>query len=266
MLANILAIVVGASSLYLLSTAFSAADRHRKDDFLWGAVGLFYALVLWLCAGRFTGAILLGQAAASVLLLVFGWQTLQLRQALLYPDRPVQLFSAVEWLQGRLGKVSPLKPPKTPVSKSKESPIEKISEKVKETIAPVAEKVSSTVTEVPPEPTIAEEEDIDDIFDDFDEDNLDIDENVTEPGKVILVEEEALQPQPPLTGAEPIDDIFDDFDADSPEVDENATEAGKAISEATVEIVEVVTTEITATLEENATETEIPTENFPHQN
>ncbi|MDJ0562367.1 MAG: Ycf66 family protein, partial [Microcystis sp. M49629_WE12] len=101
MLPYILAVVVGLSSLYLLTTAFIAPDRHRQDDFLWSAVGLFYALVLWLCAGRITGAILLGQAAAAILFIAFAWQTLKLRQALFYPDKPVKLFTIVGWLGNR---------------------------------------------------------------------------------------------------------------------------------------------------------------------
>ncbi|MGV2389116.1 MAG UNVERIFIED_CONTAM: Ycf66 family protein [Microcystis novacekii LVE1205-3] len=103
MLPYILAIVVGLSSLYLLTTAFIAPDRHRQDDFLWSAVGLFYALVLWLCAGRITGAILLGQAAADLLFIAFAWQTLKLRQALFYPDKPVKLFTIVGWFRQSSG-------------------------------------------------------------------------------------------------------------------------------------------------------------------
>lgn len=147
MLADTIAIVVGLSSLYLLSTAFLAVDRHRKDDFLWGAVGLFYALALWLTADRVTGALLLGQVAAAALVLAFGWQTLKLRQALLYPDRPVLLFSVVDWLGGRLGKVAPLEPAKTPVPKAPEPSIEKVTEKVPETVPPVAEIIEPTVDE-----------------------------------------------------------------------------------------------------------------------
>jgi hypothetical protein len=171
MLANILAIVVGLSSLYLLSTAFIAADRHRKDDFLWGAVGLFYSLVLWLSAGRLTGAILLGQAAASILVIAFGWQTLKLRQALLYPDQPVQLFSIVDWLQGRLGKVTAAKQPQAPVTpKSKETPKETIRATVPEVVTPIAPDLSEV--EDTRETTVATAEEplpTADIFDDFED-------------------------------------------------------------------------------------------------
>ncbi|TRU11721.1 MAG: hypothetical protein EWV60_07040 [Microcystis sp. Msp_OC_L_20101000_S702] len=153
MLPYILAVVVGLSSLYLLTTAFIAPDRHRQDDFLWSAVGLFYALVLWLCAGRITGAILLGQAAAAILFIAFAWQTLKLRQALFYPDKPVKLFTIVGWLGNRLGKVTPSQSPKTKAKAEKVAA--KVKEKVKETVAPVVETaaaigepITESVTEI----------------------------------------------------------------------------------------------------------------------
>lgn len=82
MLSYALAIAVAISSLVLFLTAFLMSGIHRKDDFLWGAVGLFYALVLWYCARNITGAVLLGQAAATVLLVSYSWQTIKLRQAM----------------------------------------------------------------------------------------------------------------------------------------------------------------------------------------
>ncbi|AKV69313.1 hypothetical protein VL20_4386 [Microcystis panniformis FACHB-1757] len=153
MLPYILAVVVGLSSLYLLTTAFIAPDRHRQDDFLWSAVGLFYALVLWLCAGRITGAILLGQAAATILFIAFAWQTLKLRQALFYPDKPVKLFTIVGWLGNRLGKVTPSQSPKTKAKAEKVAA--KVKETVKETVDPVVETaaaigepITESVTEI----------------------------------------------------------------------------------------------------------------------
>ncbi|MFN6309644.1 MAG: Ycf66 family protein [Microcystis sp.] len=153
MLPYILAVVVGLSSLYLLTTAFIAPDRHRQDDFLWSAVGLFYALVLWLCAGRITGAILLGQVAAAILFIAFAWQTLKLRQALFYPDKPVKLFTIVGWLGNRLGKVTPPQSPKTKAKPEKAAA--KVKETVKETVDPVIEKavaigepITESVTEI----------------------------------------------------------------------------------------------------------------------
>ena len=175
MLPYILAVVVGLSSLYLLTTAFIAPDRHRQDDFLWSAVGLFYALVLWLCAGRITGAILLGQAAAAILFIAFAWQTLKLRQALFYPDKPVKLFTIVGWLGNRLGKVTPSQSPKTKAKPEKVAA--KVKETVKETVDPVVETaaaIGETITESVTEIGEKAEEIIDDgeTFDDFDDFDL----------------------------------------------------------------------------------------------
>ncbi len=62
--------------------AFFFPEVHRKNDFIWSGVGLFYALVLWVYGSRITGGLLLGHAASVALL---GWsitQTLQLRRQL----------------------------------------------------------------------------------------------------------------------------------------------------------------------------------------
>ncbi|NEQ72913.1 MAG: hypothetical protein F6K23_07405 [Okeania sp. SIO2C9] len=80
MLTKILALTVGLGSLALYLVAFFFPEVHRKNDFIWSGVGLFYALVLWFCAGRITGAVLLGQVASVALLGYFGWQTLTLRR------------------------------------------------------------------------------------------------------------------------------------------------------------------------------------------
>lgn len=87
MLSYALAIIVAISSLVLFFTAFLMSDLHRQDDFLWSGVGLFYALVLWYCAQNITGAVLLGQAAATALLVSSGWQNLQLRRAIAHRDQ-----------------------------------------------------------------------------------------------------------------------------------------------------------------------------------
>ena len=80
MLAYILAIAVGLGSLAIYIAAFFFPEVHRKSDFLWSGLGLFYALILWTCAGRITGAVLLGQMASVGLIGWFGWQTLSLRR------------------------------------------------------------------------------------------------------------------------------------------------------------------------------------------
>ena len=93
MLSYALAIVVASSSLVLFLTAFFMSDIHRQDDFLWSAVGLFYALILWFCARNFTGAMLLGQAAATGLLVTYSWQTLKLRKAIANPAKAAEISS-----------------------------------------------------------------------------------------------------------------------------------------------------------------------------
>ncbi|MBD2626047.1 Ycf66 family protein [Trichormus variabilis] len=86
MLAYFLALVVGLGSLAIYIAAFFFPEIHRKNDFIWSGVGLFYALVLWIFAPRITGGLLLGHVASVALLSSFGWQTLSLRRQLT-PER-----------------------------------------------------------------------------------------------------------------------------------------------------------------------------------
>lgn len=81
MLAKLLATGVGIGSLTFYIAAFFFPEVHRRHDFFWSGVGLFYALALWICAGRFTGALLISQVASVALVVWLGWQTLQLRRA-----------------------------------------------------------------------------------------------------------------------------------------------------------------------------------------
>ncbi|MTJ36971.1 Ycf66 family protein [Dolichospermum sp. UHCC 0260] len=82
MLAYLLALVIGFGSLAIYLSAFFFPEIHRKNDFIWSGVGLFYALVLWIFASRITGGLLLGHVASVALLVWFGWQTLSLRREL----------------------------------------------------------------------------------------------------------------------------------------------------------------------------------------
>ncbi len=104
MLSYALAIAVAISSLVLFLIAFFMSDIHRKDDFLWSAVGLFYALILWFCARNITGAVLLGQASVSILLISFIWQTLKLRKAIANPEQAIAIsnFSVLQAVNGLL--------------------------------------------------------------------------------------------------------------------------------------------------------------------
>jgi hypothetical protein len=96
MLAYVLALAVGLGSLAVYMAAFFFPEIHRKSDFVWSGLGLFYALVLWVCAGRITGGVLLGQVAGVALL---GWsvtQALQLRREITPRQQQTELPSASE--------------------------------------------------------------------------------------------------------------------------------------------------------------------------
>jgi hypothetical protein len=96
MLAYLLALVIGLGSLAMYMAAFFFPEVHRKQDFIWSGVGLFYALVLWVCAGRITGGVLLGQLASVALLGWFGWQTLTLRRELALPEERTPISPQVQ--------------------------------------------------------------------------------------------------------------------------------------------------------------------------
>ena len=102
MLAYILALAVGLGSLGIYLAAFFLPEIHRKTDFYWSGVGLFYALMLWVCAGRLTGGVLLGQIAAVSLLGWFCWQTLTLRRQLVPVEQQTELPTTAE-LQSKVG-------------------------------------------------------------------------------------------------------------------------------------------------------------------
>ncbi len=145
MLAYILAIAVGLASLSLYLSAFFLPELHRKDDFLWSGVGLFYALVLWVCAGRITGGVLLGQSAAVTLVVCFGWQTLRLRRAIAHPDEKTDIrgFSLVSSIQNRFQKKSSSPIPPVADTPQEEQPI----------VQEATEVSAETETEMTPEET-----------------------------------------------------------------------------------------------------------------
>jgi hypothetical protein len=82
MLAYVLALAVGLGSLAIYLAAFFFPEIHRKNDFIWSGIGLFYALVLLIFAPIIMGGLLLGHVASVALLIWFGWQTLSLRRQL----------------------------------------------------------------------------------------------------------------------------------------------------------------------------------------
>lgn len=109
MLAYILAIAVGLASFGLYMAAFFFPEVHRKSDFVWSGVGLFYGLILWVCAGRMTGAVLLGQVASVSLLVGFGWEILTLRRnATPIPEKTPIPAKVKQRLNGFLGVQSPV--------------------------------------------------------------------------------------------------------------------------------------------------------------
>lgn len=108
MLPYILALAIALGSLGIYLVAFFFPEIHRKNDFIWSGLGLFYALVLWVCAGRITGGVLLGQVASVALL---GWsvtQTLSLRRELTPRQQQTELPSAETVKNTVQGKISNL--------------------------------------------------------------------------------------------------------------------------------------------------------------
>lgn len=103
MLAHFLALTVALGSFAIYFSAFFFPEVHRKSDFYWSGLGFFYGLVLWVCAVRITGAVLLAQIASVALLLWFGTQTLVLRRALTTPAEKTNISQNIATrLQGFL--------------------------------------------------------------------------------------------------------------------------------------------------------------------
>ncbi|KAM3092216.1 Ycf66 family protein [Phormidesmis sp. 146-35] len=79
MLTYLLAFAMGLGSLALYLSAFFYPQVYRKGDLIWSGIGLFYAWVLWVCAERITGGVLLGQMASISLIGWLGWQAFNAR-------------------------------------------------------------------------------------------------------------------------------------------------------------------------------------------
>lgn len=141
MLAYILALAVGLGSLSIYLAAFFVPEIHRKTDFYWSGVGLFYALMLWVCAGRLTGGVLLGQIAAVSLLGWFCWQTLTLRRQMVPAAQQTELPSSAE-LQSKLDGLLALVQAKIPATRGKTTK-RKTAPAAKTTATPEAAPVKS---------------------------------------------------------------------------------------------------------------------------
>ena len=108
MLAYILSVTAGLASLFLYFAAFFLPRLHRKDDFFWSGLGLFYSLSLWVYADKLTGGFLLGQLCILTLILSFGWQNFRLRNNFLNSEQKINFteFSFVERIQKLLKRQS----------------------------------------------------------------------------------------------------------------------------------------------------------------
>jgi Ycf66 protein N-terminus len=104
MLTYLLADVVAIASIALfVAGAFLLPSIKRESDVIWSGVGLFYALVLFACAGQVRGGLLLGQIAGVALMGWLGWQAFGSRWALVPVDerRKVQsLTNLTEKVKG----------------------------------------------------------------------------------------------------------------------------------------------------------------------
>jgi Ycf66 protein N-terminus len=174
MLAYFLALAVGLGSFSIYMAAFFFPEVHRKSDFAWSGVGFFYALVLWACAGRITGALLLGQMAGVALLGWLAWETLSLRRQVtpIAQQTPIPASVNLKGVAGGsfpsfFGKkpdTAPKKPKfvrsNKPKSEVTTAPVPTTSEvKVEEqpTTPPVAELISESSIDPTPESAIAPE-------------------------------------------------------------------------------------------------------------
>ncbi|RCJ18028.1 hypothetical protein A6770_33335 [Nostoc minutum NIES-26] len=157
MLAYVLALVVGLGSLALYISAFFFPEIHRKNDFIWSGIGLFYALVLWVFAPHISGGLLLGHVASVALLVWFGWQTLSLRRQLTPLLQQTQVPSAETVktsIQQQVNKLS-LQERLAQLQQSIGSTFSGVKNKVQQTgskktpATPKPEDITSVLTEAP---------------------------------------------------------------------------------------------------------------------
>ncbi len=115
-LADTLSALIGLSSVAFYIAAFFYPEVHRRSDVVWSGLGMFYALILWLCAGQMTLAALLGQVAVVALVLGLGWQTLTIRRQKtpVYQQTPVVITPEVvgNWAKNKVNalRIAPADP------------------------------------------------------------------------------------------------------------------------------------------------------------
>ena len=170
MLAYFLAIAVAIISVIIYLTAFFSPKIHRKDDFLWSGLGLFYALILWFCAGRITGALLLGQLAAVSIIVAFIWETRKLREAIVASATEFKLegFSILDLILTLLAKipgfsrqqpsVTQPEPPETQEIPTEEKPETTPAQEQPEITEEIAAKEIATTLAISPPTTTSVEE------------------------------------------------------------------------------------------------------------
>ena len=145
MLTYVLALVVVLASLGLYSTTFVIPEVSRKNDLVWSGVGLFYGLVLWVCAGRITGGLLLGQMASVTLMGWMGWQMVEGRWNSVPEAQRVSSGKVAGWRSSLAG----LSRSDTAVNLKKQAQdvINKAQEKIQDLGVPVETGAQSTGNE-----------------------------------------------------------------------------------------------------------------------
>ncbi len=156
MLAYFLALAVGLGSFSIYMAAFFFPEVHRKSDFTWSGVGLFYALILWACAGRITGALLLGQMAGVAMLGWFAWETLTLRRLVTPVAEQTPIPQSVNLPGAAGGVLGGLFPKKTEPAAKKPKFVRSTKPKTDVVPAPAVDEGEVKLEEQPTIPPIAE--------------------------------------------------------------------------------------------------------------
>src|SRR4028119_1150179 len=156
MLAYFLALAVGLGSFSIYMAAFFFPEVHRKSDFTWSGVGLFYALILWACAGRITGALLLGQMAGVAMLGWFAWETLTLRRLVTPVAEQTPIPQSVKLPGAAGGVLGGLFPKKTEPAAKKPKFVRSTKPKTDVVPAPAVDESEVKLEEQPTIPPIGE--------------------------------------------------------------------------------------------------------------